>query len=239
MDEQKVEPTPLIPTTNSQTDGSGITPRSGQRRLIPGSITFFVFIAIAALYVSATHLLNRPSVPMARPHADIPLLPITVSLSPLAAPQNAPADAMPYFSVNVTLTNTGDVTLAILKWHTPFAHGAPAMGIFKVTDLWWGTAVPDMGLMVDYLFPEGGIFVHKDGNKSSDNLLLIRPGEDLSEEVMIGGSAMSIERGKKYSVKAKGRWMAVWMGEDENGRYSMRDSIGNGHFESEAVEVQT
>lgn len=177
---------------------------------------------------------------MSPPHAnDIPLLPITVSLSPLANPQDASSDAMPYFSVNVTLTNTGDVTLVILKWHTPFAHGAPAMGIFKVTDLWWGTAVPDMGLMVDYLFPEGGIFVHKEGNKTSDNLLLIRPGECLSEVVKIGGSAMSIKKGKKYSVKAKGRWMAVWMGEDENGRYSMRDSIGNRHFESEAVEVQT
>lgn len=113
------------------------------------------------------------------------------------------------------------------------------MGIFKVTDLWWGTAVPDMGLMVDYLFPEGGIFVLNEGNRSSDNLLLIRPGEGLSEEVKIGGSAMSIKKGRKYSVKAKGRWMAVWMGEDENGRYSMRDSIGKGHFESGAVEVQT
>lgn len=240
MDEQKAEPTPLIPTTNPQTDGNGITPRSDRARLIPQSIAFLVFLGIAALYVSATHLLNRTSVSMSPPLAnDIPILPITVSLSPLAAPQNAPADAMPYFSVNVTLTNTGDVTLVILRWNTPFAPGAPAMGIFKVTDLWWGTAVPDMGLMVDYLFPEGGIFVHKEGTKTSDNLLLIRPGEDLSEEVKIGGSAMSIKKGKKYSFKAKGHWMAVWMGEDENGRYSMRDSIGNGHFESEAVEVQT
>jgi hypothetical protein len=240
MDEQKIKPTPFIPTTNSQTDRNGISPRSGRPRLIPRSIAFLVFLGIAALYVSATHLLNRVSVSMSPPHAnDIPLLPITVSLSPLAAPQDAPADAMPYFSVNVTLTNTGDVTLVILKWHTPFAPGAPAMGIFKVTDLWWGTVVPDMGLMVDYLFPEGGIFVHKEGNKTSDNLLLIRPGEGLSEEVKIGGSAMSIKKEKKYSVKAKGRWMAVWMGEDENGRYSMRDSIGKGRFESEAVEVQT
>ncbi|OBT72131.1 hypothetical protein VF21_08795 [Pseudogymnoascus sp. 05NY08] len=240
MDEQKAEPTPSISTTNSQTDGNGISPRSGRPRLIPGSIAFLIFLGIAALYVSATHLLNRASVSMARPHAnDIPLIPITVSLSPVPAPQNAPVETVPYFTVNVTLTNNADVTLVILKWHTPFAHGAPAMGIFKVTDLRWGTAVPDMGLMVDYLFPEGGIFVHKEGNKTSDNLILIRPGEGLSEQVKIGGSAMSIKKGERYSVKAKGRWMAVWMGEDENGRYSTRDSIGNGHFESEAVEVQT
>ncbi|KFY80290.1 hypothetical protein V499_00844 [Pseudogymnoascus sp. VKM F-103] len=240
MDGQKAEPTPLIPTANSQTDGNGISPRSDQARLIPGSIAFLIFLGIAALYLSATHLLNRASVSMSLPHTnDMPLIPITVSLSPLAAPQDVSPDDMPYFSVNVTLTNTGDVTLIVLKWHTPFAHGAPAMGIFKVTDLWWGTAVPDMGLMVDYLFPEGGIFVHKQGNKTSDNLLLIRPGEGLSEEVKIGGSAMSIKRGKKHSVKAKGRWMAVWLGEDDNGRYSMRDSIQNGLFESEAVEVQT
>ncbi|OBT56687.1 hypothetical protein VE04_03563 [Pseudogymnoascus sp. 24MN13] len=242
MDEQEAEPTPFISKTNSQTNGNVTSARSGRARLIPGRIAFLVFLGIAALYMSATHLLNRDSVSvsMSSLHAnDTPLFPITVSLSPLAAPQDASTDAMPSFSVNVTLTNTGDVTLVILKWHTPFAHGAPAMGIFKVTDLWWGTAVPDMGLMVDYLFPEGGIFVHKQGNKTSDNLLLIRPGEGLSEEVKIGGSAMSIKRGKKYSVKAKGRWMAVWLGEDENGRYSMRDSIKNGRFESEAVEVQT
>ena len=104
MDEQKVEPTPVIPRANPQTDGNGITPRSGQHRLIPQSIAFLIFLGIAALYVSATHLLNRVSVSMSPPHAnEIPLLPITVSLSPPVAPQDAPADAMPYFSVNVTL----------------------------------------------------------------------------------------------------------------------------------------
>ncbi|KFZ23898.1 hypothetical protein V502_01626 [Pseudogymnoascus sp. VKM F-4520 (FW-2644)] len=239
-DEQKVKPTSLISTTNSQTDGNGIGPRSGRTRLIPGSIAFLVFLGIAALYVSATHLLNRATVSMARPHTnDISILPITVSLSPLAAPQDASADARPSFRLNVTLTNTGEVTLVILKWQTPFAHGAPAMGIFKVTDLRWGTAVPDMGLMIDYLFPEDDTFVLQKGDYSSDDLLLIKPGESVSEEVKIGDPEVLVKGGNKYSVKAKGRWMAVWMGEDENGRYAMKDSIGNGYFESEMVEVQT
>lgn len=240
MDEQKVETTSLIPTTNSQTDGNSINPRSDRARLIPGGVAFLVFFGIAALYVSATHLLNRASVSMARPHAnDIPVLPITVSLSPFAAPQDASADASPSFRVSVTLTNTGDVTLVILKWQTPFAHGAPAMGIFKVTDLRWGTAVPDMGLMIDYLLPENDTFVLQKGDYSSDDLLLIRPGESVSEEVKIGDPEVLVKRGKKYSVKAKGVWMAVWIGGDENGRYAMRDSIGNRYFESETVEVQT
>lgn len=243
MDEQKVEPTSLIPTTNSQTDGDGIKPSSGRARLVPGSIgflIFLIFLGIAALYVSATHLLNRATVSMARPHAnDIPITPITVSLSLLATSQDASADARPSFRVNVTLTNTGDVTLVILKWQTPFAHGAPAMGIFKVTDLRWGTTVRDMGLMIDYLFPEDDTFVLQKGHDSSDDLLLIRPGESVNEEVKIGDPEVLVKEGKKYSVKAKGRWMAVWIGEDENGRYAMRDSIVNRYFESEMVEVQT
>lgn len=239
MEEQKVEHTSLIPITNSQTDGNGTSPRSGRSRLIPGSIAFLVFLGIAALYVSATHLFSRASVSMAGSHANYMLvLPITVSLSPLATPQDDAADARPSFRVNVTLTNTGDVTLVILKWWTPFAHGAPAMGIFKVTDLQWGTTVPDMGLMIDYLLPKNDTFLLQKGEDSND-LILIRPGESVSEKVKVGDPEVLVERGKKYSVKAKGGWMAVWTGEDENGRYAMRDAIGNGYFESEAVEVQT
>ncbi|KAL5345393.1 hypothetical protein ACLOAV_009764 [Pseudogymnoascus australis] len=238
-DAQKVEATSMIPTTKSQANGNGISPRPGRSRLVGGSIAFLVFLGISALlYVSAIQF-NRASISMAHPHAnDIPVLPITVSLSPLAAPQDASADDKPSFRVNVTLTNTGDITLVILKWWTPFVHGAPAMGIFKVTDLWWGTAVPDMGLMLDYLFPEDGTFVLQKED-DSNNLMLIRAGESVSKEVEIGHPAVLVKKGKKYSVKAKGRWMAVWMGEDENGRYSMRDSIGNRHFESDSVEVQT
>lgn len=237
-DEQKVEATSMIPTTNSQTNGNGISPRPGRSRLVRGSIAFLVFVGIAAVYVSAIQF-NRASISMAHPHAnDIPVLPITVSLSPLAAPQDASADAKPSFRVNVTLTNTGDVTLVILKWWTPFVHGAPAMGIFKVTDFSWGTAVPDMGLMLDYLFPEDGTFVLQKGD-DSDDLMLIRARESVSKEVEIGDPEVLVKKGKKYNVKAKGRWLAVWMGEDENGRYSMRDSIENRHFESDSVEVQT
>lgn len=177
---------------------------------------------------------------MSQPHTDdAAILPITVSLRPLAATHDTSADAKPSFHVNVTLTNTGDVTLVILKWWTTFVHGAPAMGIFEVTDLSLGTAVPDMGLMVDYLLPDDDTFVLQKGNDSSDDLLLIRPGESTNKEVKIGDPEVLVKMGRRYSVKSKGRWMAVWEGEDENGRYSMRDSIGNGYFESESVEVQT
>ncbi|KFY11201.1 hypothetical protein V491_07318 [Pseudogymnoascus sp. VKM F-3775] len=241
MDKQKLETTPVTPTDKSQIDGNGISHSSGHRaRLVPGSIALLIFLGIAALYISATQLFNRPHISMSHPHSDdVPILPITISLRPLSATHNASADARPSFRVNVTLTNTADVTLVILKWWTPFVHGAPAMGIFKVTDLSLGTAVPDMGLMIDYLLPDDDTFVLQKGHDSSGDLLLVRPGESVSKEVKIGDPDMLVKKGKKYSVKAKGRWMAVWKGGDENGRYSMRDSIGNGYFESEAVEVQT
>ncbi|OBT65090.1 hypothetical protein VE03_05228 [Pseudogymnoascus sp. 23342-1-I1] len=239
MEEHKVEPISLIPSANSQTNKNGISLRSGRARLIRGSISFLVFLGIVALCVSATHLLSMAPISMALLHAnDISALPITVSLRPLASPQGASADAKPSFCVNVTLTNTGDVTLVILKWWTPFVHGAPAMGIFKVTDLCWGTAVPDMGLMIDYLFPEDDTFVLQKGEES-DNLILIKARESVSKEVEIGDPEVLVKKGKKYSVKTEGHWMAVWMEEDENGKYSMRDSIASRHFESEAVEVQT
>jgi hypothetical protein len=48
-----------------------------------------------------------------------------------------------------------------------------------------------------------------------------------------------VKKGKKYSVRAKGIWMAVWKGKDADGRYPMKDAIKSGHFESETVEVQT
>ncbi|KFY33334.1 hypothetical protein V494_07703 [Pseudogymnoascus sp. VKM F-4513 (FW-928)] len=242
MNGQKVEHVAMIPAVNSEIDESGISPHSDRTRLIPGSIAFLIFLIITSLYVSLSYPLSRSkgAISMVHSHAsDTPLLPITVSLSPLPSTQDTSADARPSFCVNVTLTNTGDVTLVILKWWTPFVHGAPAMGIFKVTDLRWGTAVPDMGLMIDYLFPEDDTFVLREGNDSSDDLLLIRPGESVSKEVKIGDPEVLVKWGKKYNVKAKGGWMAVWKGEDENGRYSMRDAIGNGYFESEAIEVQT
>lgn len=239
MDERKVEHTFFIPTTDSQIDANNTHPWSSRARLIPGCIAFLVFLGITALFISATdllHLPNRGSIPMAS--SDRLYVPVTVSLSPLVAPQVLSTDAKPSFIVKVTLTNTGDVTLVILKWWTPFAHGAPAMGIFKVTDS-WGTSVPDMGLMIDYLFPEDDTFVLQKGEDSTDNLLLIRPGESLTQEVEIANPEMLVEKGNKYSVKAKGSWMAVWKGEGADGRYPMKDAIGGGYFESETVEVQT
>jgi hypothetical protein len=167
-----------------------------------------------------------------------PILPITVSLSPLVAHQIPSTEARPSFLVKVTLTNTADVTLVILKWWTPFVHGASAMGIFKVTDS-WGSAVPDMGLTIDYLFPANNTFVLQQGEDSNHNLLLIKPGESVSQEVEIGNPHVFVKKGKKYSVRAKGIWMAVWKGEDADGRYPMKDAIKSGHFESETVEVHT
>ncbi|KFY23818.1 hypothetical protein V493_05617 [Pseudogymnoascus sp. VKM F-4281 (FW-2241)] len=108
------------------------------------------------------------------------------------------------------------------------------MGIFKVTDLRSGTAVPDMGLMIDYLLPDGDTFVLRKGEDSSQDLVLIRQGESVGEEVRIGNPEVKVEGGRTYSVKAVGRWMAVWVGESEDGR-PIPSNVYADHDRSEGI----
>lgn len=93
--------------------------------------------------------------------------------------------------------------------------------------------------MVDYLMPENDTFVLKSADDDSGDLRRIAAGGSVSREMEIGDPEVMVKGGRKYGVKAKGKWMAVWVGESEDGKYKMGDALVHGRFESEVVEVET
>lgn len=48
---------------------------------------------------------------------------------------------------------------------------------------------------------------------------------------------VELEKGETYAVKAKGRWMGVWVGEQRVLGMGEGSGLRTGEFESESVEV--
>lgn len=92
-----------------------------------------------------------------------------------------------------------------------------------------------MGLMFRRRIPDGGYFSPSDEH----SIIRIEAGGHVTRTMELSDDAILLERGEKYIVKAKGRWMGVWIGEHEKLPYDVEGAdVLTGDFESEETGLQ-
>jgi hypothetical protein len=139
-------------------------------------------------------------------------------------------------ALDIILQNISSEPVFILTWSSPLDPKAIPLGVFSFTSKRTGEEVPGISLMFRRRIPDGGYFSPSD----EQNIIKIEAGEQLERAIEVNDDAMVLEKGEKYSVKAKGRWMGVWIGEHEKLPYDVGNAdVLTGDFESEAVEIET
>jgi hypothetical protein len=108
---------------------------------------------------------------------------------------DAPAPA-----VRVVITNFHPSTsVSLLIWDSPFDGNAVALGAFDINDTASGTPVATIGTTMSRLLPP-----------TADDFIEILPLHAVAKDISLQPPDVSLESGKTYSIKARGRWKAVW-----------------------------
>lgn len=132
----------------------------------------------------------------------------------------------------VTLENTSDKSLSLLSWSSPFDSHASAIGVFSFTSKSMGEHVPSMDLKINRKIPDNGVFSTDD-----ENIITIKAGEKVQRKVEVKKNELPLEKGTTYIVKARGRWMGVWLGDGTELSMNKGSEMRVGGFESAGFEV--
>jgi hypothetical protein len=99
--------------------------------------------------------------------------------------------------ITVSVQNTADSPVTILRWNTPLDPQAGVLGVFEVSDTTDQRTIDIPRIMVSRKLPA-----------SEEDLVEIKAHETL--EVAVKLPIPSLESGHQYCVHAQGTWHAVW-----------------------------
>jgi hypothetical protein len=99
--------------------------------------------------------------------------------------------------ITVSVQNTADFPVTILRWNTPLDPQAGVLGVFEVSDTTDQRTLDIPRIMVSRKLPA-----------SEEDLVEIRAHETL--DVVVKLPVPGLESGHQYSVRAQGTWHAVW-----------------------------
>lgn len=105
--------------------------------------------------------------------------------------------------ITVSVQNTADVPVTILRWNTPLDPQAGVLGVFELSDTTDQEPLDIPRIMVSRKLPA-----------SEEDLVEIRAHETLDVDVKVPVSGL--KKGHQYSVRAQGTWHAVWPTEMSN-----------------------
>jgi hypothetical protein len=158
-------------------------------------------------------------------------IPIKVTISP--ASQSSSSTEPSSLFLNVTLENTSpSQPLSLLRWSSPLDPHADAIGVFSFSSKSTGNHAPCINLKINRKIPGSGVF-----SQGDENIVTIEAGGKIEREAEVRDHEVELEKGETYAVKAKGRWMGVWVGEQRVLGMGEGSGLRTGEFESESVEV--
>ncbi|MCJ1254063.1 hypothetical protein MMC24_001877 [Lignoscripta atroalba] len=137
----------------------------------------------------------------------------------------SPVQKQDLLSLQVTVRNTADHAITILKWDNPLDPQAGMLDIFELRDQDDGTILQAMTVMLNRLLPPSrDSLVEIAGKGEAENSAEIRVLQWIS--------------GRTYEVQAKGRWKGVWDLPASGVTLDMLDHLeraSGGNFESNTV----
>jgi len=158
-------------------------------------------------------------------------IPIKVKLSP--ASESSPSTTSSSLFLKVTLENTSPTQpISVLRWFSPLDPHAGAIGVFTFTSKSTGNQAPCINLKINHKIPDSGVF-----SQGDEDIVTIDAGGKIEQEVEVKDHEVALAKGETYIVKAKGRWMGVWTGEQKVLGMGDGSWLSIGEFESDSVEV--
>ena len=143
-------------------------------------------------------------------------------------PTRDPVPAGEPCEIKVTVRNTGDSEVTLLKWGNPLDSSSPVTGVFEVRDL---TANADVNTDL--------IKFSRKMPPPPEELAEIGPGSSTDTHVVF--KMLNLTPGHEYSIQAKGWWQAVWrLPKSEVIERHLKDLSGgiSGNFASNTVEFR-
>jgi hypothetical protein len=99
--------------------------------------------------------------------------------------------------IKITVANTGNEKVTLLKWGSPLDRISPMLGIFEVRDVETDVPVEMPVMKVSRKLPP-----------QEEDLVEIGPGD--SAQAIVKLPPFGLQSGHSYSIQAKGWWQAVW-----------------------------
>ncbi|KAL4899948.1 hypothetical protein BDW74DRAFT_162748 [Aspergillus multicolor] len=127
-----------------------------------------------------------------------------------------------------TVTNEADSPATVLKWGSPLDERANVLGVFEIRDV-----------ESDEVIPLNTIKFARQLPPPKEDFVEIQPGESVEASVTI--PLVPLVEGRRYTIRAKGWWQAVWESRIGDIPDDDLDKLANalrGEFSSEAVAVE-
>ena len=123
---------------------------------------------------------------------------LQVTISPVTSTLQ-PNDLL---ELRVTVRSTASHGITLLKWNSPLDERAGKLGIFSARDTTDGTLLEGDKIMASRKLPP-----------TADDLVCIEPGSEAQNQVAL--LPLAFQKGRKYDVQGKWRWMSAWHGNVE------------------------
>ncbi|KAL9106349.1 MAG: hypothetical protein Q9227_008618 [Pyrenula ochraceoflavens] len=105
--------------------------------------------------------------------------------------------------LRVTVRNAATHGITLLKWNSPLDERAGKLGIFSARDIVDGTLLEGDVIMANRKLPP-----------TREDLVCIEPGSEIEGQIKL--LPLSFQKGRKYQVQGKWRWMSAWRGGLDN-----------------------
>lgn len=181
--------------------------------------SLFWILIIGSLFYVCSDATGNTGYPV-QTMADISFLQFDITPTRDTVPAGEPCE------VKVTVQNTDDSEVTLLKWGNPLDSTASVTGVFEIRDLTANTAVNTDIIKFMRKMPP-----------SPDDLAEIGPHS--STTTLVNFKMLKLTAGHKYSIRAKGWWQAVWqLPESEVVKEHLNSISGglSGNFASNTIE---
>lgn len=138
-------------------------------------------------------------------------------------------------AITVKVTNNSTKPVTILRWQSPLDPLALQLGLLSITPAGAPEPLDIPTIKVSRKLPPG-----------EESLVSLAPGESRENEVVLKEMLVPLDKikGKKSSVKVKGRWDHVWLAPRDQLTKQAVEELGtdgvavSGEFETEATEIE-
>lgn len=191
--------------------------------------TFLIFIFLYGcrkFYYDTIPVIVSPQNTMVNHDSDI-LSDLNISL------RQTSKSSPPVITIKVTNNSTKPVT--ILRWQSPLDPLALQLGLLSITPAGTSEPLDIPTIKVSRKLPPG-----------EESLVSLAPGESRENEIVLKEMLVPLNRikGKKSSVKIKGRWDHVWLAPRDQLTKQATEELGtdgvavSGEFQTEAIEIE-
>ncbi|KAL4978858.1 hypothetical protein BDW66DRAFT_148713 [Aspergillus desertorum] len=176
---------------------------------------FSLLLAAAVFYVFSFFTVMSATTPDLEVRLQSPSIPATF------------APPIP-LTIQLSVHNKGESPVTVLRWGSPLDERASVLGLFEIRDAESEEVVALNTVKFARQLPP-----------PTEDFVEIAPGGEVDAEVKI--PLVPLEQGKKYTVKAKGCWQAVWqqpLGDVPQENLDKLSGSFRGEYSSKEVPVE-